>query len=136
MAFDVSNQLLGLQFGFDAPVVHGQRFSMDGYVRAGVYANITQTDAQIVTDSFPPIGFSANDVDRVRTAFVGEVGVDSRFRLNEYCNLYGGYRLMLLGDVSQAGDQLGATNLANGRIGRTGETVVVYGGTFGLEVRF
>jgi hypothetical protein len=114
---EAANYLYGVQLGADADLGRFERFSLNAFVKAGVFANHIH--------EFAPNG----DATHTETALVGETGLKAKVMLSRHMWVYGAYEVLWLDGVVLAPDMLGA--LAAGQTETN--TPFYHGGNFGIE---
>lgn len=134
---ETDNDLYGFQMGFDASLIRKSNYDLGFRGLAGIYLNDVQglVDTQGASDLLVP---AVTDDDLA--AFVGEISLDSTYRLTRSWSLVSSTRLLWLSGVATATDQLVAGNLSTQIVGAdrvgtlaldTGD-VFYYGGSAGL----
>lgn len=123
------NRLYGGQLGLEGILYSGDRFTVDMWAKAGVYYN----DVDRTTGFFPPVGapiFPSAASDEV-ASFVGDVALNTSYRLTDHIALRGGYQLLWLTDVAEASNQGAA--FAGSALNTDGHPFY-HGATVGVEV--
>ena len=104
---DVTNNLIGLQIGFEWNSRNlASRWNLETYGRAGVYANVL--DGNIVQEANAESrGAFLNEINPGRLQLSGEleIGIVSTYRLAPSLNLRAGYHVMWLAAIALAPDQ-------------------------------
>lgn len=132
------NFLYGFQLGADAALWQYGPFALDGWVKAGIYANAARSNADTSYVNLPLV-LPSLAAQETGTAFVGDLGLRATWQLDDRWQVYGGYRLMLVDGVALAIDQFGAADLFfNGGPAEivTGGTPFYHGGELGLIFAF
>jgi len=145
-AMRTGNSMYGFQLGAYANLFErGGRFSMDGFVKAGVFAN----DPYQQTTSMGNLGsiVVAND-DTDQTAFLGEIGLTGVYRFSERWTARFGYQVMWIDGVALAPDQIpftdtippvnalpGSVSAGTADLHANGSSLY-HGGHVGFEVRW
>ncbi len=123
--FDTSNFLYGFQLGTEVGLLRlGERFRLDGWLKAGAYGNNADSTGSITTDTT----FDAFRNQFDRCAFVGEASLTGTVRLTDYWALRGGYQVMWIDNVAFASESI--TNATNTN------DLLVQGGFAGFELRW
>ncbi|MCA8982923.1 MAG: hypothetical protein KDA76_04110 [Planctomycetaceae bacterium] len=132
------NTLNGVQFSLEALLIEGEWLLLDGFLKAGVYHNdaqgrLTETYSGIANDN------SVYGRDLTATgssvAFVGQVGLGTTYRVNDYLRLRAGWEVLFLSGVALAPDQV-ANPLAGSYLLNNDGDLVANGGYVGLELTF
>jgi hypothetical protein len=132
-----TNNLYGIQVGIDGKLLEHDRFSVGGILKAGVYDNNASQQAGVSLQKIVhPASASTN-----RAAFVGEAGVQLKYRLGMGLTLKAGYEALWLARIALAPAQLDQTHTsATGVVTALGvdtsSNVLFHGVTFGLERAF
>jgi hypothetical protein len=128
----VNNTLLGAQLGLDAMLWDvGPNLSINGVGKAGIFAN--DADALTTTagigGALPLIPASGSEA-----SFVGEVGLNARYRWTDRLTLIGGYNLLWITGVALAPEQLATINITTGvATVSTDGSLFYHGANVGLE---
>jgi hypothetical protein len=126
------NHLYGFQLGLEAVLWNNDGpFSLDGFLKAGVYASHIRMAAQGEGTYFSLDG----EATRSRTSFLGEMGLVARYRLNDHWSVYGGYQVMWIEGVALAGDVVAALSSTDENMLLNG-TAFYHGGLTGIEFRW
>lgn len=126
------NYLYGFQLGLEGALWNnGGPFSLDGFLKAGVYGSHIRMAAQGEGTYFDMEG----EATRGRTSFLGELGLVARYRLNKHWSIYGGYELMWIEGVALAGDAVAALSSTDENMLQNG-TAFYHGGLTGIELRW
>jgi hypothetical protein len=135
------NNLFGFQIGMDAKLLERNRFSIDGLLKAGIFDN-NVAEATSVRMERIQFGESAATDD---AAFLGEVGVQCKYRVTPRLSLKAGYKAIWLQGVALAPGQIAETYCHGGLIQDTyvqalgvncSSGVFYHGATAGLEYAF
>lgn len=132
-----TNNLYGVQVGVDGKILERDRFSLDGILKLGLFDNnATQSAGVSLQKVVHPASAQTN-----RVAFVGEAGLQLRYRLSEELTLKVGYEALWLDGVALAPAQIQQTDTSpTGVVSAlgvdTGSNVLFQGVTFGLERAF
>ncbi len=129
------NHLYGLQLGLDASLSGDCRHCVEGYARAGLYANDARNRSALMNYVSPPATFAERDRD-TDLAFVGELGINANYRLRDNVSIFAGYRVLWIDGVALASDQVASTNFAPGTSMNNSGDVLYHGARFGLEIWF
>ena len=121
---NIDNHLYGGQIGAELALLkHCSPWSIDGFIKAGVYGNAADNELGVVVNGTPVADLTTSETD---VAFVGEIGVTATYRLSECWAVRGGYELLWIDGVALADEQFGGT------IDTSGD-VFYHGATAGLE---
>jgi hypothetical protein len=131
---DTRNDLYGGQVGIEASLVNRSRIRLDGWAKAGLYGNDSQSRYIFMVLEIPALN-SDQSAERTPLAFVGDIGLNASLRLTEHILVRAGYQLLWVDGVALASDQFGVprpseTSIA---IDSTGG-VFFHGATLGVEV--
>jgi hypothetical protein len=136
--FGAENNLYGFQLGLDGTIWDGCRFGVDGFLKAGIYANQAEVGSSLVQLGV----FSGSGVNSsTHGAFLGELGVTGRYDVSDRLTLRGGYQIMFLDGVALAADQVSSTGdltaggATNVPVSVTRNTLIYHGLNFGVEFR-
>mgnify|MGYP003112873322 FL=1 len=129
-----TNALDGVQFSLDLLVMESERFLIDSVLKVGAYNN---KSTGTFIETYSGIGNDNSDYGRTLTdssnsvAFVGQVGLGTMYRFNDYVRFRFGWDVIFLSGVALAPEQ---TTLANTTytINNDG-SLVINGGHVGLE---
>ncbi|MEL6109766.1 MAG: hypothetical protein AAFU85_27460, partial [Planctomycetota bacterium] len=134
LASSTENNLVGLQAGLDMVYPVSQFASTDFRARAGVYANIAETDVQLFNQGAVSL---RNARDEVEVAGVFEFGTAIRYQLGEALTIRAGGEVWYLTGVATAPSQI-QTVVSNslGSNVDVDDDIFYYGGVFGAEFRF
>lgn len=122
------NNLYGLQFGGDVVCYdRGGPLSASIEVKVGVYGNDVQ---QLTRSSLPVPAVAASGK---KPLLVGEIEFLLAYRLSERWRVRGSYKLVGLGSVALAPDQIVATDLSTGRAAVHYNSLLLDGGLLGVE---
>jgi hypothetical protein len=99
------NNLYGLQIGADAKLLERDRFSIDGLLKTGIFDNRIDeaTTVRMARLQFPESA-STNHL-----AFLGELGVQCKYRVTQRLSLKAGYEAIWLQGVALAPAQIAET---------------------------
>lgn len=129
---NVTNQLLGLQLGGQLAFVRNDRWCVDVTGKFGLMNNNVDHESQLTgAAGNPTVDQTSNQV-----AYVMELGVMGRRVLSEHWSAYAGYDFIWLEGVAPASNQVGKTDLTNGRGIDTDASLLLQGFQFGLEFRY
>ncbi len=132
------NRLYGLQIGLDGTLCRINRFSLEGWGRAGIYAN--NREARSAFDSYTPDPVDSIHISRslgdCEAAFVGDLGLFAVYQITPCLAIRAGYTALWLDGVSTAAGQM--PNITPCPICPTGgqmsdDTVFAHGAMVGLE---
>jgi hypothetical protein len=123
--------LYGGQLGADATLWCGDRLTVEGLLKAGIFHN--SAGQNTILDTGVVVVNAADDDDR--TAFLGELAFTANYCLTDTLSLRAGYDLLWVETVALAADQIPATNFFTGG-GIAADGGAFYHGAFvGLEYR-
>lgn len=131
-----TNNLYGVQVGIDANVLQLDRFSLGGRLTFGLFDNnARQSTGVSIQKIVYPSAATANSA-----AFVGEAGLQLKYRVANGLSLKAGYELLWLVGVALAPAQIEQTNAAPADVRALGvnhgSNVLFQGVTCGLEYSF
>ncbi len=135
------NNLFGFQIGMDAKLLERDRFSMDGVLKAGIFDNNVAEATSVRMERIQFGESAATD----HAAFLGEVGVQCKYRVTPRLLLKAGYKAIWLQGVALAPGQIAETYCHGGLIRDTyaqalgvdsSSGVFYHGATAGLEYSF
>jgi hypothetical protein len=131
-----TNNLYGVQLGADVKLLERGRFSLDGLVKAGLFANRAEqwTGVSMEKRIFP--SQAAAD----HAAFASEIGLQVKYRVSEGLAVKVGYRALWLAGVALAPGQVEATATTRSSVTaltvNCGSHALFQGATAGLEYSF
>jgi hypothetical protein len=100
---ETDNNLLGLQIGLEGKLWEDkEHFSIDGFVKAGVYGNYLHTH-QVFDTSESYWGYDQNNG---HTSLAAEAGLTATWRVSPYLALKVGYEVLVLDGIALAPDML------------------------------
>jgi len=131
-----TNNLYGAQIGVHANILEFGRMSLDGQVKAGLFDNhATQSTVVSMRKQLYPSGATTD-----RLAFVGEIGLQLKYRLTPALAVRIGYEALWLAGVALAPAQIGQTATTPSSVTALGvdcgSQVLFQGATAGLEFSF
>ncbi|HEY4761470.1 MAG TPA: BBP7 family outer membrane beta-barrel protein [Thermoguttaceae bacterium] len=129
------NNLYGFQIGADAKLWQCCRFSINGLLKAGIYANHAEQTSWLQYDEYE--GSASGSTDH--TAFLGEIGLVGKYQVNDCLTLRIGYQLLWLDGVALPPNQIPVTylDLEDSWAGVDAKNTVFYhGATAGFEYKF
>ena len=133
-ATSTTNNLYGVQLGVDGNIWQLDRFSLDGVLKIGLFDNnATQYSGVSLKKEVHPTSAATN-----RLAFVGEAGLQLRYRLQKGLTLKIGYEALRLAGVALAPAQIQQTYTSPSGVVSAlgvdcGSNALFQGVTFGLE---
>jgi len=128
LEINTENNLYGLQFGGDVVCYdRGGPLSASIELKVGVYGNDVQ---QRTRSSLPVPAVAASGK---KPLLVGEIEFLLAYRLSERWKVRGSYKLVGLGGVALAPDQIVATDLSTGRAAVHYNSLLLDGGLLGVE---
>ncbi len=135
-----TNNLYGIQIGADARLLERGRFSLDGLIKTGIFDNDAEqsTGVSIRKSVYP------SQATTDHAAFVGEGGVQLKYRVLKGLALKAGYKALWLDGVALAPGQIQETSSISTSTESTvralgvncGSGVLFQGATAGLEYSF
>ncbi len=129
-SYQTVNNLYGFQVGGDAMLFERPRWRLDGFLRAGIFANDANQQMGWASENNyfgPPYGVSGGNT---LPAFVGETGLKLSYRLTANVSLQAGYQVMWLEGVGLAPNQFANTDFGVFPPNNTPVTRVDSGGIF------
>ena len=132
-----SNDLYGLQLGFDRVLAGDCNFCVEGFGKAGIYANDSSQRSTLANEvTTPPTVFQANGSD-TDFAVALETGLSLTYRVNECTSCFLGYRAIWVDGLSLASNQVAHTGLAPGSTNPAIDDDIIYHGLrCGFEFAF
>ena len=130
-----SNRLFGGQVGVVLPYVMG-RTALAGFAKVGGYNNDTKQRTLLgdVNDTIVLRNFETSDNT---IAVIGEFGITGTYQVTDWVALRGGYRVLLIGGLAIAGEQIDlTTNPGAGSTLHQGGNILMHGAQAGLEFRW
>jgi hypothetical protein len=134
------NNLYGFQIGEDWKIFERGRFSLDGLVKAGMFDNNAEETTGV--SMYRRMYWESATTNQL--AFLGEIGLQAKYRLAQRLLLKAGYEAIWLQGVALAPGQISKT-FSNGDPRNTyvqalgvdsGSGVFFHGATAGLEYAF
>jgi len=132
-----TNNLYGLQIGVDGKILECGRFSINGLVKVGGYYNhAAESTGVSIFKVVRPSDASTN-----HAAFVGEIGLQCKYRVTKGLALKVGYAALWLAGVALAPGQIQETYTTSPDIVsalgvNSSSSVLFHGATAGLEYSF
>lgn len=99
---DLDNHVAGLQFGMELRYTRGPRLSFGLKGKAGIYGNFNDSITRLTNGG--TLMFD-NDDKELQVSFVGELGLDAQYRINDRITLRAGYELLYITGVATVGGQ-------------------------------
>lgn len=132
-----TNNLYGIQVGVDGQIFEFDRFSLDGFLKAGLFDNNAE---QVTGVSLQKTVYPASARTN-RLAFASEAGLQLKYRLRQGLTLKVGYEALWFSGVALAPAQIQQTHTSpSGAVSALGvdcgSNVLFQGVTFGLERAF
>lgn len=128
-----NNNLVGFQIGSEAHIWQRGNWSVDGWLKAGVFGNSARSN------TFEDVaaiggGTATASATRDQTAFLGELGLAAVFQLTERVGIRAGYQIFWLDRVALAPEQLDNVNPAIplATVDLAGD-LILHGGFVGFE---
>jgi hypothetical protein len=132
-SFNTKNNLYGFQIGTDAILVDRGRLSINGLLKAGIFGNHAEQTSTLNDGAFAATVTDTN----AHTSYVGEVGLQCKYKVTEYLMLRAGYEAMWLGGIALAPGQIDETDFVGGTTGiNASGDLFFHGATAGLEYCF
>jgi len=131
-----TNNLYGVQIGADGKILQLGRFSLDGLIKIGAFANNAEqsTGVSLQKIVYPSTAATTN------TAFVSEASLQLKYQLVRGLALKAGYEVLWLAGVALAPGQIQETFTTPSSVRAIGvnfgSNTLFQGGTFGLEYSF
>ena len=133
-----TNNLYGFQVGAEGKIFERGRFSINGLIKGGPYLNhASELTGVSLAKTVYESGASAN-----RAAFVGEGGLQCKYRVTRAITLKLGYEVLWLSGVATAPGQIRETYITSSPTGvsthdvSSNSNVLFHGATAGLEFKF
>jgi hypothetical protein len=131
-----TNNLYGAQIGIHAKLLEFSRLFLDGQVKAGLFNNhATQSTVVSMRKELYPSGATTNHL-----AFVGEIGLQLKYRLTAGLAVKIGYEALWLAGVALAPGQIQQTHTTPSSVTalgvNCGSQALFQGVTAGLELSF
>lgn len=133
---DVNNHLYGFQLGALANLKSRGPWSLDGWIKAGIYGN---SASQETTEDFTSVGgemtyISARDTN---VAFAGDIGITLQRQITQRLSARVGYMALWVEGVALAPEQLDNSDPSSGTATLDHSDGVLYHGGFaGLEYKW
>jgi hypothetical protein len=129
------NRMFGFQGGGDARLQF-RRLSIAARGKAGLYANFAEQRSSIRVVDRTDLFLTPNRVgefDDASVGFVGEVGVETRYRLTPALTLTFAYDFMWVSGVALAPEQIEFTTIQEPKV-NDGGAILIQGLTTGFEL--
>ena len=130
------NNLYGAQIGVAAKVLELGRFSVDGLMKAGLFDNHAEQSTVVSMQKVLYPSRATTD----HAAFVGEIGLQLKYRITQALGVKVGYEALWLAGVALAPGQIGETFTTPSSVTalgvNCGSHVLFQGATAGLEYSF
>ena len=126
------NHLIGPQIGAELFYDVGYRWSLSGFSKAGIFANINEIDTQVVVDGSTLVN---SEDSNATIAGMYEAGIIGKYRLTRQAQLRLGYNILWLGDVASVADNF--NNVLSPSIGSglgDEDDMFFHGLSFGIEL--
>jgi hypothetical protein len=132
----VTNNLYGVQIGANVKMLEFGRFSLDGLIKAGIFDNnADQSTGVSMQKVVYPSQATTNNA-----AFVGEAGLQLKYKISNGLSLKVGYTALWLDGVALAPGQIRETSTTKSSVHALGVNhgsgVLFQGATAGLEYSF
>lgn len=128
--WSVDNDLFGFQLGIEHILYdNGRNFALEGFIKAGVYANDSKVMAMVPGNQQPWV-----DDDHV--AFLGEMGLVAVYDFNNVWSVRCGYQALWLDGVLNSANQVSVTDNLAQTAAFDYTTTFFHGGLLQLERRF
>jgi Putative beta barrel porin-7 (BBP7) len=130
---NTKNNLYGFQIGADGKILDRGCFSIDGLVKAGIFGNSAEQTTLAVSQNDSGVYSAAT----THTAFLGEVGLQCKYRVTCNLTLRAGYEALWLQGVALAPAQIQESYVLQDTVGINSNSGVFYhGATAGFEYSF
>jgi hypothetical protein len=131
-----TNNLYGVQIGTDVKILELGRFSLDGLIKTGIFDNNADQSTEVSMKKVVyPSQATTNNV-----AFVGEAGLQLKYKISNGLALKVGYTALWLDGVALAPGQIRETATTKSSVRalgvNCGSGVLFQGATVGLEYSF
>lgn len=130
------NDFYGFQIGVDGIIMEYGRFSLDGTIKTGIYDN---NAGQTTGVSLQKVVYPS-EATTDRAAFVGEAGLQLKYRVLKDLSIKAGYEALWLDGVALAPGQIKETSIAPSNVRalgvECGSDVLFHGAKVGLEYSF
>ena len=128
-----TNNLYGVQIGVDGKILQLDRFSLDGLIKIGLFAdNAEQSTGVSLQKVVYPSTAAGSD-----TAFLSEAALQLKYQLASGLALKAGYEVLWLDGVALAPGQISETLTSPSGVRALGvnfrSNILLQGATFGLE---
>ena len=134
---NATNNLYGVQIGADAKMLKIGRFSLGGLLKAGIYDDHA---GQSTSVSIAKVLYPSQSAMADHAAFVGEAGLQLKYRLSKGLALKAGYEALWFDGVALAPRQIQETYVSQTGVNALGvdckSSVLFQGATAGLEYSF
>lgn len=128
LGIDAANNLFGVQVGSDFTIYdRGGAFRIDARAAVGTYA------AHVAQSTSSSVLGPAVRHEHTHVAYSGELALNLTYRLTERLFLRGGYRLLGVGAIALAPDQVAASDLSTGRAAIHLNSTLFDGGHVGIQ---
>lgn len=130
-----SNELSGIQVGFDGHIFSRGRLTVDGLVKAGVFNDSAGNSAVLTQQHVIEPHYSAASANH--TASLEEMAFTAVYELNSNWSFRAGYQLMWLQGVALASDQVAVSDIeSHTATVDTDGSLFYHGAILGLECNF
>lgn len=129
MDLNTYNRLYGGQAGLDVTLWQSARWELSSTIKGGVYADYATVRADRGT---------VVELKTEKTAFVGDLGFNSKFRLTQRCAVRLGYQMLWIGGLALAPKQIDTVYYIPppSSTAATGSSLFAHGVSVGLEASF
>lgn len=128
---DLDNHIAGLQFGLEVRHTRGPRLSFGLKGKAGIYGNFNDSITRLTNGG---VLMFDNDDKELQVSFVGELGMDARYRISDRMTFRAGYELLFVTGVATVGGQPHLQlNSMTGSVLNDDADILIHGGSVGLE---
>lgn len=132
-----SNDLYGLQLGFDSVITGDCNFCLEGFGKAGIFANRTSQRTSLSNEVTTPPTVFRNTDSGTDIAIALETGLNLTYRINNCTNCFIGYRAIWVDGVALASNQVAHTGFGlNGGNVAADDDILYHGFQAGLEFAF
>ena len=111
---DAVNHLIGPHIGAELYYDVGYRWSLSGFSKAGVYANLNQFDTRLVANGVNFVDAEDNNAT-ISTSY--EAGLMAKYRLTRQAQFRVGYNVLWLGEMGTISDNLRNVTFPSGANG-------------------
>lgn len=129
-----NNHLYGGQLGVEGTLWRAGGFHIDGFGKAGLFANPARQTITTESLLFPVSSLSASNST---LAFAGELALNASYDVTRWLTIQAGYEVFWLTGIALAPNQLTVNNLATNQAGiNTNGSIFYHGAYAGLQIRW